>query len=164
MIRRPPRSTLSSSSAASDVYKRQGTTRRSLWKTASVTSIGTALVSRTSTTARRWDTTHNGSYVVLRTNASTTDSLPPPTRTALRGRATSRLRASVACRGRFCQRGSSGAGSSPAGPPVGCETMDYPDAPRLDVVDELFGSRVADPYRWLEDASLIHISEPTRPY
>eukprot|EP00658_Telonema_sp_P-2_P048123 TRINITY_DN36624_c0_g1_i2.p2 TRINITY_DN36624_c0_g1~~TRINITY_DN36624_c0_g1_i2.p2 ORF type:complete len:130 (-),score=38.51 TRINITY_DN36624_c0_g1_i2:5-394(-) len=27
MIRRPPRSTLSSSSAASDVYKRQGTTR-----------------------------------------------------------------------------------------------------------------------------------------
>ena len=36
--------------------------------------------------------------------------------------------------------------------------MDYPDAPRLDVVDELFGSRVADPYRWLEDAG----SAPTR--
>jgi prolyl oligopeptidase len=28
----------------------------------------------------------------------------------------------------------------------------YPGAPRLDVVDELFGHRVADPYRWLEDA------------
>jgi prolyl oligopeptidase len=31
--------------------------------------------------------------------------------------------------------------------------MDYPPAARLDLVDELFGHRVADPYRWLEDAS-----------
>ena len=29
--------------------------------------------------------------------------------------------------------------------------MPYPPARRLDVVDELFGHRVADPYRWLED-------------
>ena len=29
----------------------------------------------------------------------------------------------------------------------------YPDAPRLAVEDELFGRRVADPYRWLEDES-----------
>ena len=29
--------------------------------------------------------------------------------------------------------------------------MRYPDAPRLDLVDDLHGHRVADPYRWLED-------------
>ncbi len=30
---------------------------------------------------------------------------------------------------------------------------DYPDAPRLDLVEDLHGHRVADPYRWLEDAA-----------
>ncbi|MCZ2824487.1 MULTISPECIES: prolyl oligopeptidase family serine peptidase [unclassified Modestobacter] len=30
--------------------------------------------------------------------------------------------------------------------------MRYPDAPRLDLVDDLHGHPVADPYRWLEDA------------
>ena len=29
--------------------------------------------------------------------------------------------------------------------------MRYPDAPRLDLVEELHGHRVADPYRWLEE-------------
>jgi protease II len=29
---------------------------------------------------------------------------------------------------------------------------EYPAAPRLDLVEDLFGHRVADPYRWLEDA------------
>lgn len=31
--------------------------------------------------------------------------------------------------------------------------MRYPDAPRLDIVETLHGRAVADPYRWLEDAS-----------
>src|SRR4051812_20359821 len=31
--------------------------------------------------------------------------------------------------------------------------MRYPDAPRLDLVDDLHGHRVADPYRWLEDSA-----------
>ena len=31
--------------------------------------------------------------------------------------------------------------------------MRYPDAPRLDLVDDLHGHRVADPYRWLEDTA-----------
>src|SRR5687768_18316027 len=29
--------------------------------------------------------------------------------------------------------------------------MRYPEAPRLDLVEDLHGHRVADPYRWLED-------------
>ena len=32
--------------------------------------------------------------------------------------------------------------------------MRYPDAARSDVVDDLHGHRVADPYRWLEDPSI----------
>ena len=31
--------------------------------------------------------------------------------------------------------------------------MRYPDAPRLDLVEDLHGHLVADPYRWLEDAA-----------
>jgi prolyl oligopeptidase len=31
-------------------------------------------------------------------------------------------------------------------------TPQYPPAPRLDLIEDLFGHRVADPYRWLEDA------------
>ncbi|MDP9072687.1 MAG: S9 family peptidase, partial [Actinomycetota bacterium] len=31
--------------------------------------------------------------------------------------------------------------------------MRYPDAHRLDLVDDLAGHQVADPYRWLEDAA-----------
>src|SRR3954469_3403721 len=30
--------------------------------------------------------------------------------------------------------------------------MRYPEAPRLDLVEDLHGHRIADPYRWLEDA------------
>ncbi len=29
--------------------------------------------------------------------------------------------------------------------------MRYPEAPRLDLVEDLHGHSVADPYRWLED-------------
>jgi prolyl oligopeptidase len=31
--------------------------------------------------------------------------------------------------------------------------MRYPEAPRLDLVEDLHGHRIADPYRWLEDAA-----------
>ena len=37
--------------------------------------------------------------------------------------------------------------------------MDYPVAERQDIVDDLFGHRVADPYRWLEDASTAQTAQ-----
>ncbi|HTB54668.1 MAG TPA: prolyl oligopeptidase family serine peptidase [Trebonia sp.] len=38
-------------------------------------------------------------------------------------------------------------------------TPQYPPAPRLDLTEDLFGHRVADPYRWLEDAGSAQTSE-----
>jgi prolyl oligopeptidase len=38
-------------------------------------------------------------------------------------------------------------------------TPQYPPAPRLDLTEELFGHRVADPYRWLEDAGSAETSQ-----
>jgi prolyl oligopeptidase len=35
--------------------------------------------------------------------------------------------------------------------PAAMTPMPYPDAPRVDQIDEYFGTRVADPYRWLEE-------------
>jgi prolyl oligopeptidase len=35
--------------------------------------------------------------------------------------------------------------------PAATTPLPYPDAPRVDQIDEYFGTRVADPYRWLED-------------
>jgi prolyl oligopeptidase len=35
--------------------------------------------------------------------------------------------------------------------PVVTMPLPYPDAPRVDQIDEYFGTRVADPYRWLEE-------------
>jgi prolyl oligopeptidase len=40
--------------------------------------------------------------------------------------------------------------------------MRYPDAPRLDIVEDLHGHRVADPYRWLEDAADARTQEWSR--
>ena len=40
--------------------------------------------------------------------------------------------------------------------------MRYPEAPRLDLVEDLHGHRVADPYRWLEDAADPRTQEWTR--
>ena len=36
-------------------------------------------------------------------------------------------------------------------PPAATMPFPYPDAPRVDQIDDYFGTRVADPYRWLED-------------
>jgi len=36
-------------------------------------------------------------------------------------------------------------------PPTATSRLPYPDSPRVDQIDEYFGTRVADPYRWLED-------------
>jgi prolyl oligopeptidase len=38
-------------------------------------------------------------------------------------------------------------------------TPRYPPAPRLDLTEDLFGHRVADPYRWLEDAGSAETSQ-----
>jgi len=38
-------------------------------------------------------------------------------------------------------------------------TSQYPPAPRLDLTEDLFGHRVADPYRWLEDAGSAETSQ-----
>jgi prolyl oligopeptidase len=38
-------------------------------------------------------------------------------------------------------------------------TPQYPPAPRVDLTEDLFGHRVADPYRWLEDAGSAQTSQ-----
>jgi prolyl oligopeptidase len=38
-------------------------------------------------------------------------------------------------------------------------TPQYPPAPRLDLTEDFFGHRVADPYRWLEDAGSAETSQ-----
>src|SRR5580700_8585343 len=34
----------------------------------------------------------------------------------------------------------------------GTHQMSYPEAPRLDLTEDIFGHQVSDPYRWMEDA------------
>ena len=36
--------------------------------------------------------------------------------------------------------------------PIPAQTMKYPVAKKSDVVDDYYGTKIADPYRWLEDA------------
>ncbi|HEV3139617.1 MAG TPA: hypothetical protein VGY57_03830, partial [Vicinamibacterales bacterium] len=35
--------------------------------------------------------------------------------------------------------------------PAATLPLPYPESPRVDQIDDYFGTRVADPYRWLED-------------
>lgn len=42
---------------------------------------------------------------------------------------------------------------------LGVSSMKYPDSKRDAVVDELHGTRVADPYRWLEDAGKPEVKQ-----
>src|SRR5262249_37437689 len=106
-----------------------GTDRLTPCSTPSPTSTETALSVSTSTTARREDTTHNGSYVAFRssgTDVRTTGS-PPRVIVNRRNRESARV---------YDQWVSA---------------FSYPLAERLETVDELHGHRVPDPYRWLED-------------
>ena len=39
----------------------------------------------------------------------------------------------------------------------------YPQTVKGDVVDDYFGKKVADPYRWLEDDNALETKKPPRP-
>lgn len=47
--------------------------------------------------------------------------------------------------------GAAGCGIAMAAGAASAAPLRYPDAPRVEVVDDYFGTKVADPYRWLED-------------
>jgi prolyl oligopeptidase len=38
-------------------------------------------------------------------------------------------------------------------------SLSYPSARRADVIDDYFGTRVADPYRWMEDLASPELKE-----
>src|SRR3954454_13681652 len=144
------------------------------WTTSAPESTGSAFSARTSTIARRLETTHSGSYVALSSSVAAV---------------VERAGAGVSGRGEWSRRepgwlsvddrdatrdtghlrrpgppvapGPAGTPILTCGGPVALPgslrrsvtvvPMRYPEAPRLDLVEDLHGHRVADPYRWLED-------------
>src|SRR3954447_20262968 len=147
-------------------------------------STGSGFSARTSTIARRLETTHSGSYVALSSRVAAgveragagvsgrgewsrrepgwlsvddrdatrdTGHLRRPGPPVAPGPAGNSI---LSCDGPVSLPGSRAGPLHPAlrsEASVTVDPMRYPEAPRLDLVEDLHGHRVADPYRWLED-------------
>src|SRR5207237_6006217 len=133
-----------------------GSDCRSLRTRPSPGSTTTALWARTSSTARRSGTTQSGSNDAFSTRAWGTAGLlgRDPARGSCRSR-----RPSLPDERRFRTHVGKAAFARVARHLFYAAWMDYPVAERQDIVDELFGHRIADPYRWLEDASTAQTAE-----
>src|SRR4051794_26591436 len=154
----------------------------SAWPTSPAESAVSAFSASTSTMARRLETTHSGSYVAFSSRvapvvpragagesgrelgsrrepgwlaidpctARGTDHLRRP-RPTLAARAASGP--ILTCNPEFAPAECPPVTKRPPTGRLPFRAMRYPDTPRLDLVEDLHGHRIADPYRWLEDAA-----------